>query len=69
MEKPFSVTYREAKKAIADTLNESGLPLDAMVSILKDLLQEAETKAELIYQQELKEYKENENGDSDKTRI
>lgn len=55
--KPFCVAIRDTQKQIVETLNASGLPLDAMVAILKDLLGVISQQAEAEYQAELTKMK------------
>lgn len=53
MNKPFCIAYRETRDKVVDVLNESGLPLDAMVAILEKLLGITSAQAEAEYQNEL----------------
>ena len=58
--KPFSVAYRDTKNKLAETINTSGLPIDVVVSILKDFLDEAIPAAENGYREDLQKYQEKE---------
>lgn len=51
--KPFCIAYRETRDKVVEVLNESGLPLDAMVAILEKLLNITMAQAEAEYQNEL----------------
>ncbi len=68
--KPLTVNYRDTKLAIVQTLNQSGLPIDMEVAILKDLYVEAMQQADIIYQRDLEEMKkaekESKDGNSNK---
>ena len=54
--KPFSVAYRDTKAKLAETINASGLPIDVVVSILRDFLNEVMPAAEDQYKKDLEEY-------------
>ena len=64
--KPFSIAIRETQNKIVNMFNESELPLDAMIPILKDLLNVITIQAEEQYQKELKSWNEKQNENSQK---
>lgn len=51
--KPFSVAIRDTKNDLVSVLNNSGLPLDAMLYILKELVSSVTAQAEQEYRDEL----------------
>lgn len=64
MNKPFSVIIRETKESLVSVINTSGLPLDVLQMILKELYNVVCNQAQLNYEQELKAYNEQENSDN-----
>jgi len=58
--KPISVGIRETKTQIVDVLNNSGLPLEVMSYILKDILSVVEMQADAEYQQAIRNMEESE---------
>ena len=57
MEKPLSVSIRELKANISNIVNESNLPPDILVPIIKDLYMRLCDIAEERYEIELEQYK------------
>ena len=51
--KPFSVAIRDTQNEVVTVLNNSGLPFDAMLYILKELLSTISVQAEQEYRDEL----------------
>ena len=58
MEKPFSMIFRETKQGIVDIINNSGMPIDVVQSMLEVILYEVSTKAESMFGSEMREYSE-----------
>lgn len=57
MEKPLSVLIRETRTNISNVVNESNLPPDILVPIVKDLYMRLCDIAEERYEIELEQYK------------
>lgn len=57
MDKPLSVLIRETKTNISNAVNESNLPPDILVPIIKDLYMRLCDIAEERYEIELEQYK------------
>lgn len=57
MDKPLSVLIRETKTNISNVVNESNLPPDILVPIIKDLYMRLCDIAEERYEIELEQYK------------
>lgn len=57
MEKPLSVLIRETRTNISNIVNESNLPPDILVPIVKDLYMRLCDIAEERYEIELEQYK------------
>ena len=58
MQKPFSVALRDFRNSIVDCVNTSGLPFDAMLPTIKELVEVVAMKAEEAYKADLKAYEE-----------
>lgn len=57
MEKPLSVLIRETRTNISNIVNESNLPPDILIPIVKDLYMRLSDIAEERYEIELEQYK------------
>lgn len=53
MDKPLSVLIRETRKNVVDNLNTSGLHIDIIVFILKDILDEANMNAQSTFNSDI----------------
>lgn len=58
MQKPFSVALRDFRNNIVDCVNTSGLPFDAMLPTIKELVEVVARKAEETYNADLTAYEE-----------
>lgn len=56
MNKPFSMIYRETKQALVDTINNSGLPIDVIGSILGELIAEVRSQSDRAYMNDVQSY-------------
>lgn len=59
LQKPFSVSLRETEQAVIDVLNNSGLPIDVIDSMMSKISQVISAQADQAYQQELASYQAN----------
>ena len=57
MDKPLSVLIRETRTNISNIVNESNLPPDILIPIVKDLYMRLSDIAEERYEIELEQYK------------
>lgn len=56
LQKPFSITLRETEQVVIDVLNNSGLPIDVIDSMMSKIAQAVSVQANQAYQQELAAY-------------
>ena len=56
MEKPLSILIREIKTNLSNVINDSGLPPDILVPIVKDLYLQLAEIAEDRYKRDLAQY-------------
>lgn len=58
MDKPFSMKYRDTKQTLINSINNSGLPIDVIGSIVEGILAEIKNQSDMAYMNDLKAYNE-----------